>query len=170
MNKMICEQIFGTFLLIAMLIIWVPAVDAAGPSANRIKQGPGLLSEVSGSEPSQAQKSPAHTPVQAEQKRPASPADNLDGVWQEASGKVLLIKQIHNTLYLSGSSDLTVWQAQCVGSASRARCMGQGISKTAGEFQYESELHTQKGRLLIDWQHHYSNGSNDSGSDQATPF
>ena len=170
MKKFISGQIFGTFLLIVIFVTWIPAVDAAGPAANRIKQGPGVLSELSESELNQAQKAPAYTPVQAEQKHTVSPGSGLDGIWRENSGKTLLIKQIHNTLYLSGSSDLAAWQAQCVGSASRARCMGLGISKTSGEFQYESELHTQEGLLLIDWQHHYSNGSNDSGSDQATPF
>jgi len=170
MKKLMSERILGATLLLTMLVVWIPSVDAAGPSANRIKQGPGVLSELSDSELNQAQKTAVDTPVQTKRQRPASPSGNLDGVWRDASGKVLLIKKIHSTLYLSGSSDLAAWQAQCVGSASRARCMGKGISRTAGEFQYESELHTQKGRLLIDWQHHYSNGSNDSGSDQATPF
>jgi len=170
MKGLIRERILGMALLLTMLAVWIPEVDAAGPAANRIKQGPGLLTEFTNSELNQAEKTPAHTPVQAEKKRTPSPSGDLDGIWQEASGDVLLIKQIHSTLYLSGSSDLAAWQGQCVGSATHARCMGKGISKTGGEFQYESELHMQEGLLLIDWQHHFSNGSKDSGSGQATPL
>ncbi len=155
-------------MLSITLLAWLPSAEA-GPSSNRIKQGPGLLDALIGDDQPAATDKAADTtadrPVdtQAAQLPSQTAKGEFDGIWHDGSRHVLLIKQIHRTLYLSGSSDNAAWQAQCVVSPAMARCLGNGRSATQGEFNYESDLHVVQGQLQIGWQRHYSNGRSDSG-------
>jgi hypothetical protein len=167
------KQMLIWVMLPIMLLASLPA-EAAGPPSNRIKQGPGLINELFGDDQQAATNKPADTTTPAkpadmttagtpQQNQPVTPAGDFDGIWRDASSQVVMIKQIHNTLYLSGSSDHAAWQAQCVISPAMARCLGNGISGTDGEFNYESDLHLAQSQLQIDWQRRYSNGRADSG-------
>ena len=158
--------------LFASLLLTATA-STAGPSAHRTREGSGLLNalifgdsdhHVPEQHPASQQPTvgaPATTASQIQSGRMKSAM--YDGVWTNTHGRTLLIKQIHRTLYLSGSSNRAAWQAQCVSASQSARCIGNGISKTAGEFRYESNLNLDDLKLNSDWTRHYSNGQTRSG-------
>jgi len=141
----------------AALCVPQGAADA-GPSAQRIKDGPGLLQELLGdhaNESDSGDKRATH---------PAPAGHGLyDGVWHADANQLLLIKQVHSTLYLEGSDAQSAWQAQCVLSSSQARCIGSGISSRNGAFDYETTLHLQSSALSSAWQRSFDSGRNQSG-------
>lgn len=139
------------FLSVVMLAC---SVAHAGPPANRIKQGPGLLNGLLGDD---AKEQP---PVAEMAEMPKT--SGFNGIWHDTSGRVLLIKQIHRTLFLSGSSAAAAWQAQCVMSAGTAKCLGSGMSQTNGEFRYESDLKLDGASMHENWEFNYRNSSSDA--------
>jgi hypothetical protein len=149
-------RLTNLFLFLSVLALGC-SVAHAGPPSHRIKQGPGLIDSLLGSDDDAKKQPPAAEMAEMPK------ASGYDGVWHNASGRVLLIKQIHRTLFLSGSSEAAAWQAQCVMSADEAKCLGSGMSQTNGEFRYESELHLDGASLQDDWEFHYRNGGSDSG-------
>lgn len=114
----------------------------AGPSANRTKDGGSLLEGLfsTSEEPS----------------KPAAPASSTsklayDGVWQGKQGQLLLLKQVHQTLFLSASDDHSSWQAQCNMDKTPVYCLGYG-SGTEQDFHYNAYLNQSGNALRIDWQ------------------
>lgn len=167
-----------------MLLAATPGLS--GPSANRTRDGSGLLNTLIFGD-SEHQKPTVKQPDsrvattgakndQPERKqnpkqvgeafsgtmRPAPDGSKYDGVWRDSHGRTLLIKQVHRTIYLSGSNHAAAWQAQCVSDEQSARCIGNGISKTAGEFRYESNLNPGNHTLVSDWTRHYAAGQTSS--------
>lgn len=153
---------FAAMLLFFSMMALGCSVADAGPSANRIKQGPGLLDTLLGDDDAGKSQKPAAEGERLDVRMPPRTSD-YDGVWHDASGRTLLIKKINRTLFLSGSSDSSAWQAQCVVSASTATCLGSGTSKMDGEFRYKSDLQLGATNLQVDWKLNYSNGHTDSG-------
>ncbi len=146
-----------------LILLLTAAMASAGPSAQRTQEGSGLLNQLFGtSKHKQATTEPqpattTNTPKTVlKQVKPGI----YDGVWKDEHGRILLIKQIHRTLYVSGSSNHAAWQAQCVMAHASARCIGNGISNTAGEFSYEGKLQTNRNRLRLqsNWTRSYSSG------------
>jgi len=146
------------FLLPLIMLAWVQTASA-GPSSNRIKQGPSVLDELFGDSPEQSPSKQTGTTNEN------VPQNDLDGIWRDASGNIVLVKTIHRSIYISGNSNTSAWHAQCVPSEQAARCIGNGISETKGEFNYESELRTLSDSLEIGWRKHFSNGQNDAGKE-----
>jgi len=154
-------------LLVAMLLtLALGSFQAeAGPSANRVKDGPGLLDSWFGDStenkaPASKENHPEHTDAAI-----VSPTDAsvYNGIWKAENGQLLLIKRIHRTLFLSGSSSDAAWQAQCVSIKKEARCIGSGSSKSGGEFNYVSNMDLQAASLKIDWNFKYASGHPLSG-------
>jgi len=158
------------------LLLLAPVASNAGPSANRTREGSGLLnalifgdshhqqdasSRATTGAPSKPRTDKINTSAQTTNAQTRSGI--YDGVWSSSGGRTLLIKQIHRTLYVSGSSAHAAWQSQCVMSNASARCLGDGISDTAGAFHYESTLRLGGAGLQSDWLYNYSSGHRQSG-------
>ncbi len=153
-------------ITLCTLILISGTSASAGPSAHRTQDGSGFLNQLFGS-------SNAATEQEVSTARPATTntiraggkpvhSGAYDGIWKDPDGRMMLIKQIHRTLFVSGSSLHAAWQAQCVMTIESARCLGTGISNSAGEFRYESTLHRVRLQLQSDWIRHYNNGNTQS--------
>jgi len=149
-------------MLIVATIFAAVSWAEAGPSANRIKSS-GLLDELihSGDE---SPVKPVQPVKKSHSRAERAEAKNFDGVWVGSSDQIQLIKRIHKNLYLSGSSEHSAWQVQCVLQDVVAKCIGSGISQSRGEFTYESELRKSGAMLQENWTKNYSSGQSDSGS------
>ncbi len=154
-SKCVCFALFASILIFS-------AIATAGPSAHRLKEGSGLLNDLLGTNTNQKQSIP-DTPITPRTGSKQGKFGLYDGVWHTSDGRTLLIKQIHRTLYVSGSSLHAAWQAQCVMATELARCIGTGISNTAGEFHYESKFRLSDVSLKSDWMRNYNNGNAQSG-------
>jgi len=136
-------------LLTAVLAITCPAANA-GPSANRTKEGGGLLNSIFATSTATPDEHATTPSLQASS--PAQQSTNTyDGIWIGSNGGRLLIKQIHHTLYFSGSNPSSAWQAQCIASTSMAKCLGSGLHSNSGEFHYESDIRMHNSRLQVNW-------------------
>ncbi len=152
----------NTCLLACLLLS--AAMASAGPSAHRTQGESGLLNNLFGSRDTEPeQPTPATRPNTAQNASRHIKPGMYDGVWRNDHDRIVLIKQIHRTLYVSGSSDHAAWQAQCVTGGDSASCVGSGISNTAGEFRYESSLHADGLRLQSAWTRRYRSGHTRSG-------
>jgi len=167
--------------ILCVLMINMGTVAAlAGPSSNRIKDGPGLFDSLFEAD----DKTVTSKPHAGEQQQPlsdaavadatvsASPAPVqtglFDGIWLDQHGQLLMLKQIHRNLFLSASSKHAAWQAQCIVTAAAARCIGDGMSDVDGGFSYEGHLSiqgdgSQPSSLKADWTIIFHNGNKNAG-------
>ena len=136
------------FFLCLTAIAMLADMALAGPSSNRIKDGPGLMDTLFGDQDGDQPGS-----VVQRKKVPASLAQSsiYDGVWIDQQGRILLLKQIHHTLFLSGNNDHAAWQAQCIIRVHSLRCIGSGLSHTVGAFTYESDFKMHDAGLQSNW-------------------
>ena len=159
------KRALAVFFLFAMTIS--SASSFAGPSSHRIKQGPGLIDAWLGTQDKTDEKTkPAASPGPATEHRKAHAM--LDGVWADTNGRLLLLKQIHRTLFLSGSSSDAAWQAQCIVARKGMICAGDGSSRK-GEFDFRSEMKHAADGLRSEWTMRYADGHRETGRSTYRP-
>jgi len=145
-----------TITLWLMLMSVFACTALAGPSSHRIKDGPGLFDVLGG-----ADEKPLVSDRHEADHAIAKPvqAGLFDGVWRDQDGRLLMLKQIHRSLFLSGNSADVAWQARCMLTAATARCMGSGMSRNNAGFSYQSDIKMSGMDLQIDWTFYYHSGA-----------
>lgn len=155
-------KMMKVFMMVTAMAVGMSWADA-GPSANRTKGSSGLLDRLLSDDEASAPQVQMKSSQGSHSRAERAEAKRFDGVWVDQSDQILLIKRVKGTLYLSGSSENSAWQAKCLLEDVTATCVGSGISQTEGGFNYEGELRKQGVSLQASWKLEYRSGQSASG-------